>query len=182
MKLHKYNSSAFSVFDFWTDEACHHLVQRVEKLGFEDATIDDGAGQVIDKAARNNQRVFLNDPVLAMSIWEQFSAFVPSEIDGWSPNGLNELFRIYKYDKYQSFKWHRDLPFIKSDDEKSLMTFMIYLNDDFEGGYTDFEDFKIWPQTGMAVCFNHKLRHEGAYVTEGTKLVLRSDIMFKRWS
>jgi len=39
----------------------------------------------------------------------------------------------------------------------SKLTFMVYLNDDFEGGYTDFEDFKIWPECGMAAIFNHKL-------------------------
>ncbi len=65
---------------------------------------------------------------------------------------------------------------------------MIYLNDDFSGGETSFEDsysddsydpFSVSPQQGMALIFEHSVHHKGESVTEGTKYVLRSDIMFR---
>ena len=58
------------------------------------------------------------------------------------------------------------------------MTFMVYLNDGFQGGFTKFDDFIVWPQKGMGLCFDHQLSHEGAAVTSGTKYALRSDVMF----
>lgn len=81
------------------------------------------------------------------------------------------------------------------------MTFILYLNDGFEGGETVFfpegkpqywskpgtvEEYKVVPKTGMVLVFYHsgKLspRHEGAEVTkEGdTKYIIRSDVMFKK--
>ena len=67
----------------------------------------------------------------------------------------------------------------RSNGEQSLLTFMLYLNEDFEGGETLFQNgVIIRPQTGMILVFRHTLYHEGAAVTRGRKYVLRSDIMF----
>ena len=57
---------------------------------------------------------------------------------------------------------------------------MVYLNEGFGGGATEFDDRSVEPQTGQALVFEHRLRHQGAEVTRGTKYVLRSDIMFER--
>lgn len=154
------------------------MIQKSEELGFELAKIDDGLSQQVSSSVRNNSRIIFDDNKLAVEMWNRVKNYVPATLDGWIATRLNERFRFYKYDKFQSFKWHRDLPYKPADNEMSKLTFMIYLNDDFEGGYTDFEDFKIWPQTGMAAIFNHKLRHEGSAVSNGTKYVLRSDIIY----
>ncbi len=57
---------------------------------------------------------------------------------------------------------------------------MLYLNDDFTGGATDFHDFaaSVTPRTGMALLFQHMLLHEGATVLTGVKYVLRTDVMY----
>ena len=60
------------------------------------------------------------------------------------------------------------------------MTFMVYLNDDFEGGETDFGDFLVTPKIGDALCFMHSSMHEGRAVSNGTKYVLRTDVMYKQ--
>jgi hypothetical protein len=59
------------------------------------------------------------------------------------------------------------------------MIFMIYLNDDFEGGETTFPEFLIRPEQGMALIFNHDVYHSGREVTRGTKYVLRTDVMYR---
>jgi hypothetical protein len=56
---------------------------------------------------------------------------------------------------------------------------MIYLNDNFNGGATTFNDLVVLPKKGMALVFYHYFEHEGAEVTEGTKYVLRTDIMYR---
>ncbi|MCA9067586.1 MAG: hypothetical protein KDA84_01600, partial [Planctomycetaceae bacterium] len=64
---------------------------------------------------------------------------------------------------------------------------MIYLNEDFTGGETSFDDsysnepfdaFEVTPQTGMALCFAHHVHHKGEPVLEGRKYVLRTDVMY----
>ncbi len=50
----------------------------------------------------------------------------------WTPAGLNERLRLYRYDVGQKFDWHRDGCFERDNGERSQFTFMIYLNDDFE--------------------------------------------------
>jgi len=56
---------------------------------------------------------------------------------------------------------------------------MIYLNDDFKGGETKFNDLIVAPKKGTALIFYHYLEHEGSEVIEGTKYVLRTDIMYR---
>jgi hypothetical protein len=48
----------------------------------------------------------------------------------------------------------------------------------FEGGDTDFRDFRVVPRTGSALLFIHDTWHEGAAVSRGVKYVLRSDVLY----
>ncbi|HSG70719.1 MAG TPA: hypothetical protein VLA12_09915, partial [Planctomycetaceae bacterium] len=60
---------------------------------------------------------------------------------------------------------------------------LVYLNDDFEGGETNFivePEVSIKPETGMGLMFQHPLLHEGAEVTSGVKYVARTDLMYRR--
>ncbi len=56
---------------------------------------------------------------------------------------------------------------------------ILYLNDDFEGGETDFFGFQATPRTGSAIAFAHERRHEGRPVYAGTKYVVRTDVMYR---
>lgn len=66
------------------------------------------------------------------------------------------------------------------DREESRITFMIYLNEDFVGGATQFDDVSIVPKTETALCFIHEQKHEGCPVLEGAKYVLRTDVMYRQ--
>ncbi len=55
------------------------------------------------------------------------------------------------------------------------------MNDDFEGGETEFRKFdKITPKKETALVFKHRLRHEGKEIVCGEKYVLRTDITYER--
>ena len=56
---------------------------------------------------------------------------------------------------------------------------MIYLNDNYVGGETTFNEISILPKQGKALIFQHDLEHEGSSVIQGIKYVLRTDIMYK---
>jgi hypothetical protein len=134
MKIHKYSDFAFSIYGFMPRHECKRLIKQSEQKGFEAATINDGLGEKRSKSIRNNSRIIFDDEALATEMWVRVSRFIPENLDGWTSSRLNERFRFYKYDRFQSFKWHRDLPYKPTSNEMSKLTFMVYLNDDFEGG------------------------------------------------
>jgi len=179
MRRHEYNKEAFSLYEFESKAACSKLIQRSEEMGFAEAGIQDGSGSTINKSVRNNDRIIFEDETLANSIWANLKTQAFDVERGWEATGLNRRFSFYRYSRFQQFSWHRDQPYRPNELVQSKVTFMLYLNDDFSGGQTAFDDFNVWPETGMVVCFNHKLRHCGSVVTEGIKYVLRSDVMFE---
>ena len=93
--------------------------------------------------------------------------------------GLNERFRYYRYTRGQRFAWHHDGYFERSNGERSLLSFLIYLNEGYEGGATKFEWTHVRGKTGMGLLFPHGLVHEGSPVLgEGVKYVIRTDVMY----
>ena len=167
-----------------TEAECDAAIARIESLGPAAAPITTDRGFVMRPDIRNNTRVMKDDPVMAGRLWERMKGFVPvhhRRIGTWRAHGLNERFRYYRYTEGQYFKWHSDGPFIRSPEELSLFTAMVYLNDDFEGGTTDFQfGPTITPQRGMLLLFEHSLVHQGAPVLSGCKYVMRTDVMFRR--
>ena len=57
---------------------------------------------------------------------------------------------------------------------------MIYLNDDFLGGETKFDDLSVQAKTGTALCFIHEQKHEGMPILSHVKYVLRSDVIYRK--
>ena len=171
---------AFAIEHFLSIEECDQLIASSEAKGFEAATINTHLGQQDVKAVRNNDRILFDDYALAHRLFTLLKPFLPSAIDTWQPSGLNEKFRFYRYSGQQYFKWHVDGSFKRDYFEVSKLTVLFYLNDDYTGGETEFEHIKVLPKQGMALVFPHKLRHQGAELTQGAKYVLRSDVMYAK--
>lgn len=178
MKIHHYSDEVCSIYNLASAEECGSWIERAEHAGFEIAPINSSSGFEIQQSVRNNHRVIFDDIELASLLWRRVKTHIPAEIDGWYASGLNERFRIYRYDPTHIFKRHSDGSFKRNDSEESRLTFMVYLNEGFIGGATAFNSFSVWPEQGMAVWFSHGLSHEGAVVTEGRKYVLRTDVMY----
>ena len=178
----------YLIHEFLSPEECDEFIAGAEAEGFGDAPITTAAGPVMFKEIRNNERVMIDDPELAASLWERASPMVANSSGVWRPVGLNERFRYYRYDPGQKFAAHGDGRFIRDASEMSFLTFMVYLNDGFGGGDTVFfeggranrrETVRVRPVRGTALVFDHPLLHEGSEVTSGRKYVLRSDVMFR---
>ncbi|WP_437841162.1 2OG-Fe(II) oxygenase [Sorangium sp. So ce1153] len=169
----------FTVTNLLSPDECAGFIRLAESQGFEQAPI--GGTEVVNLEVRNNGRVILDDPTLATQLWERLAPWTPPFWGLHRAVGLNERFRYYRYAEGEYFNWHGDGSFVRPDGERSLFTAMIYLNDDFEGGTTDFWGGRsITPQRGMALVFEHRRLHRGAAVTRGRKYVLRSDVMYRR--
>jgi predicted 2-oxoglutarate/Fe(II)-dependent dioxygenase YbiX len=168
----------FTLTGFLEPDECASYIHLAETLGFEEAPIETFLGPAVAKGVRNNSRVILDDPSLAQSFWERSEPYIPATLGGHRAVGVNERFRFYRYDSGQTFRWHRDGAFERPNGERSRITLIVYLNEDFEGGETRFENAVVKPATGLALFFIHQLPHEGASVTRGRKYVLRTDVMY----
>lgn len=179
MQLFKISNEIYIIQNFWNKEKCDDFIKQTEDKGYRNATIDSGMGQRVVKSVRNNKRVMYIDTDLVADIWKDLSQYVPQTIGNSAVIGLNEMFRFYRYNPGEEFKRHRDQSFVRNNQEASYYTFMIYLNDNFEGGETTFADKTIRPVTGTGLIFLHSLEHAGDPVKKGVKYVLRTDIMYR---
>ncbi|QDU97333.1 prolyl hydroxylase family protein [Lignipirellula cremea] len=170
----------FTVSGFFTPEECDAEIRRAESAGFSDAPITTPFGPQMRQDVRNNTRVMIDDPDGAEQLWRRATDYVPIHRGDWTAVGVNERLRFYRYDAGQQFDWHFDGAFERLNGDRSQLTFMVYLNDDFQGGETSFEDGAIVPETGMALFFVHRIRHKGEPVAQGRKYVLRTDVMYRQ--
>lgn len=166
--------------DLLSGEECRELIAFTEGVGYEAAPITTIRGFEMRPDIRNNTRVIVDDVGRAGVLWERSRVEIPRFVAGRQAIGLNERFRFYRYEPGQRFAPHRDGAYRRDDGETSLLTFLAYLNEGFQGGETIVEGLPITPRLGMALMFEHQLLHEGAAVTSGRKYVLRSDVMFGR--
>lgn len=109
--------------------------------------------------------------------------------------GLNPCFRVVRYMPGGFFLPHFDGGFERTKEDTSIQTFMMYLNDGFEGGPTNFFSdaqlhykaadpdhliYSFQPKKGSCLIFNHRMTHDGGILTSGEKWLFRSEIMFKK--
>lgn len=178
MTITPVGAGIFLIDDFLHPEECKRFIAISEEIGFSEAVISTDDGDKVMKEARNNDRILHDDKDLAERLFRRALPHLPAQIDGWTPSGFNERFRFYRYTNEQYFKWHQDGTHRLSANEESFLTFIIYLNDDFRGGATEFAWEKIQAKAGRALVFPHRLRHQGANIISGTKYVLRTDVMY----
>lgn len=168
----------FTISNVLTADECREMIAFAERRGFDEAPINTFDGPQLDKELRNNDRAIVDDFDMARRIWSRVRKFIPRRRLGAPVRGLNERFRFYRYTPGQRFSWHFDGSFVRTNGEESQLTFMIYLNEGYEGGETRFEVLTVAGKLGMALLFEHEFMHEGAEVTRGVKYVLRSDVMY----
>ncbi|WP_028101373.1 prolyl hydroxylase family protein [Pseudoduganella violaceinigra] len=179
MKVEQLGLGIFTVDRFLSETECQHYIGMGEQMGYRPSEVNLPAGSVRREDIRNNDRVIVDNPRLAEFLFQRAMPVLPPDIGQWRLHGLNERFRFYRYGPGEYFKWHKDGSFEKSGDEVSLLTFLIYLNADFEGGDTQFRWDTVRPQEGRLLVFPHKQSHQGAEIIAGTKYVLRSDVMYR---
>lgn len=176
----------FLLTDVLSPEECAAYIALSEQSPYEEAPLYLAEGPVLDKQVRDNARLVRDDPDLARELWRRAGPLVPLKRGSWQAIGLHPRFRFYRYDPGQKFAPHFDGYIEEPDGSTSSLTFLVYLNDGFEGGETRFYPFHLHqpivvePRRGTAVLFAHRQLHEGASVLQGRKYVLRSDVMYRR--
>jgi hypothetical protein len=187
---------------------CQNIIAATESIGFlPDAPVrDDGSESSI--LAHNVYWVV--DQSFHDKLWERVRPHVPSQVAGKKARGINRRFRVYRYVPGAEYRCHIDGAWPPSGvnpvtnayqydssppeaRQSSLFTFLIYLNDEFEGGETTFflpsvregvlNAYPVNPVMGSVAVFPHgeakgALLHEGTGVRRGAKYVIRTDVEY----
>lgn len=99
----------------------------------------------------------------------------------------NNLIMTGHYEEGEQFNLHTDtgLYYNRNTKEKSRWTLLIYLNEDYEGGHTQFYDDSwnlretIKPEKGKALLFDIDLWHRGDNIKIGKKYWIGCEIIGK---
>jgi hypothetical protein len=180
----------------------------MESVGFlPDAPIQDAGS---DSSILAHTVCWVVDQAFHDRLWSRVRPHVPDHVSGKKARGINRRFRVYRYVPDAEYRCHIDgawppsgvHPITKSYQydssppdakQSSLFTFLIYLNDEFEGGETTFfvpgvhegvmNAYPIYPVMGSVAVFPHgeakgALLHEGTGVRKGAKYVIRTDVEY----
>ena len=158
---------------------------------------------------------WLADDMLLAGLFERVKNLLPSNIGGGDLTGLNARWRFYRYSPGAVYRPHIDGAWPASalrprnsnekdaveeyvydahGDQRSRLTFLLYLNEDFDGGCTTFFTANdvagvvnargVAPRAGSVLCFPHgdgagSLVHEGSALLSGRKYIVRTDVLYK---
>jgi hypothetical protein len=194
-----YVPGCFVLTDVLTATECTQIIAAAEAIKF----MPDEPIEAIEtsRSTLAHNVFWLADSELNTVIYDRCKAFLPDSL------GLNARWRVYRYQPGAVYRPHIDGAWPGSGldpktgkyvydmygDRKSKMTFLIRLNDDFEGGATTYyipspepgvmNARAVTAPKGSVVCFPHgdaqgSLLHEGSEVLKGFKYVIRTDVLY----
>ena len=164
----------------FTVEECKTLINKAERLGFTKASFNDS----INTDIRKSSRIIIPDSILANDLYDRINEYIPVSFKGYNFSHINPYFRFLKYTKGDEFKPHTDGEY-REGNKVSKFTLLIYLNEEYKGGYTSIslgENLKSWfsivPKYGKVIIQEQSILHAVFPLQEGTKYVIRTDIMY----
>lgn len=185
---------------------CKAIIAAGESVNFlPDAPVrEDG-----DVSVLAHNFYWIIDTAFHDALWSRISPYVPSAVNGRVARGVNRRFRVYRYVPGAEYRCHIDGAWPPSGivadytyvydaspegkKQSSLFTFLVYLNDEFEGGETTFflpaaregtlNAYPVRPVMGCVAIFPHgdangALLHEGTGVRKGAKYIIRTDVEY----
>jgi hypothetical protein len=187
-------------------DECKAIIAAGESVGFlPDIPIREGG----DTSVLAHNFYWIVDTAFHDKLWARMAPFVPASLNGRRSRGVNRRFRVYRYVPGAEYRCHIDGAWppsgIRPDDtyvyddspagkkQSSLFTFLLYLNDEFEGGETTFyvpgqregtlNAYPVRPVMGGVAIFPHgetkgALLHEGTSVRKGAKYIIRTDVEY----
>lgn len=199
---------AFQLLNVLSDAEADAIVEIAERLGFhQDSPVS------LPHEVRHNQNVnWVVSEAIDAVFWERSKHLIPEVVNGQSATGLNARFRFYRYDQGDYFKPHSDGSWPGSrvidgqlvpdayPGQLSQYTYLVFLNDGYEGGRTQFmvsrsdptkparrqgdiNVVEVYTPKGAALCFPHghhplHCLHASEQIVSGRKYIIRSDILF----
>jgi hypothetical protein len=113
-----------------------------------------------------------------MSWFPQPPSYLSPSIERWEATGCNPRTRLYRYGLGGDFAPHQDEPWRPNEVTRSMLTILVYLPaGGCQGGETVVDGQVVQVEDWRVALFDHRLPHEGKPVEQGSKLVLRNDVV-----
>ena len=161
INIDKNEYKVFEIEDFLTHEQCDSIIENSIKKGLIDSPIVDDRGmQVIDLEIRQSKQAWLVDT--GNTAVEQFSVKVEQLTR--LPKANQEDLQVVSYTPSGFYRHHYDASFhpdvvrrMNHGCGPRIYTLLVYLNDDFQGGETEFMILKkrVQPKKGKAIFFQN---------------------------
>eukprot|EP01084_Bolivina_argentea_P089699 161803_1 len=177
----------------FSEDECKQLINFSENIGYKEALVNLGFGYK-DKINefRNHQKLSIDNTKMADYIFNRIESIIPKQFDNRTFVNINERLRFLRYSPQQYFGAHYDGMYRRHNGQRSLITIIIYLNDNYNGGQFTFlhptnehKTHSIKPKTGMILLFEqNELYHQGSMVLNNNqnenifKYCIRSDLMY----
>ena len=203
---------AYQLLNVLSADECARLRALTETLGY----LPDAAVSLPRSVRHNDNVVWITDEKTDSLIWQRVAALANQHLqifDHKKALGLNARFRFYRYGVGDFFKPHSDGAWPGSriingelladayPDRYSQMSFLIFLNEDFEGGATRFlvngdnpaqparqgrpvKAVDVRTPAGGVLCFPHGMHplhciHSSEPIERGVKYIIRTDMLFE---
>jgi hypothetical protein len=199
---------AFQLLDVLSAREADTIVEIAENLGFH----QDAPVSLPHEVRHNDNMNWVVSESIDGVIWERSRHLVTETVGDQSARGINARFRFYRYGTGDYFSPHTDGAWPGSrvvDGELiadayqglySQYSYLIFLNEGYEGGRTQFLVSKADPNKpakdrndvnivsvstpkGAVLCFPHGTHpqhcvHASEKITTGCKYIIRTDILF----
>lgn len=172
---------------------CNQIIKYANSFNYRECRF----GGKVDKNVRKSTEIHIKNDNMLDKVWSYVKNYTPQTYNGFKLIGpdYNRLY-LLKYGSSDFFKKHYDGYSNDKYRNKSQLTFLLYLNENVEGGATRFfahDDLKfsppiddkdiydINPKTGSIVIFDHNILHCGMPVIKGYKYCLRFNILYEHY-
>jgi prolyl 4-hydroxylase len=191
VKQHIYgNYIVYEIYNILSPQECKYMIQAAKNKGLEESMVwnfDKENGNILNKDHRKSKQTWLSDS--ENEIAQKISDI--SEYITKIPKQNQEMLQIAMYEPLGKFNDHfdacnyDDIEYCNKMNHNSgerRTTLLIYLNNDFEGGETEFVNLglKIIPEPGKGILFWNtyddesiiqESKHRGNQVLKGEKWI-----------
>lgn len=194
----------FLIEDFLNPDEVDFLINEMKNNENVPVGIDGIAKNYIKGEKIHSYRSTIYNEDLANKLYERIKFLLQSRINIYESHeelqhyNINPSFRYINYSNDGVLVPHYDFPYKKSENDLSLVSLVLYLTDNKDGGATQFikecreNDTSDWkrvakesevllsfePKAGSALIFPHKMLHQ-SLLSKEEKTIIRTDIMFK---
>ncbi len=163
---------------FLTDKECDDFINLIE------THIASNRNATFTNVAKMFNHKYIDNVLVELIFKKCIERNIIKDLDIVGPNNL---IMMAKYKPGESFGIHTDtgLFYSRETNTKTRYTLLIYLNDDFNGGQTQFytNQFEIshiiTPQKGMCLIFDIDKWHMGCEVLDGYKYWIGCELIGK---
>lgn len=203
-RMIKHNFGTYQIYeikDILTHEECDELIAQATAKGMSDsAVLSYGTDSIteMDDSHRKSKNAWFADN--SGPIFQKIADF--TQVSTMLPIENQEMLQISSYEKDGKFNAHFDACVyedkaycdkINNNAGQRKMTLLIYLNDNFEGGETEFVNlnFSMKPKKGNGILFENtdeqqniyeESKHQGNTVKNGEKWIATKWVHFGKFT